>query len=68
MQNRISLWPDVPDRQIQLVTGHIPMMRDTWQDQTSSILITASVILIGSVILLILIWLCNLLSAAHCLT
>ena len=52
---------NVPDRQARLVSGHIPVMRETRYDHTSSVVIAAALVLIGSVILLISIWLSNLL-------
>lgn len=51
----------VPDRQARRVSGHVPVMRETRYDQTSSLVIAAALVLIGSVILLISVWLSNLL-------
>lgn len=52
---------NVPDRQARLVTGRLPVMRETRYDHTSSVVIAAALVLAGSVILLITIWLSNLL-------
>ena len=52
---------NIPDRQARLVTGRVPVMRETRYDHTSSVVIAAALVLIGSVILLISIWLSNLL-------
>jgi hypothetical protein len=47
---------DVPDRSARLVTGRVPVMRETTYDLTSAMGIAASLVLIGGVILLISIW------------
>ena len=52
---------NVPGRQARLVSGQLPVMRETRYDHTSSVVIAAALVLIGSVILLISIWLSNLL-------
>jgi hypothetical protein len=52
---------NIPDRKERLVTGRMPVMRETTYDHTSSVVIAAALVLIGSVILLIAIWLSNLL-------
>lgn len=51
----------VPDRQARRVSGRVPVMRETRYDLTSSLVIAAALVLIGSVILLISVWLSNLL-------
>ena len=52
---------NIPDRKERLVSGRIPVMRETRYDHTSSVVIAAALVLIGSVIVLISIWLSNLL-------
>jgi len=50
---------NVPDRQARRVTGRVPVMRETRYDLTSSLVIAAGLVLIGSVVLLVSIWLSN---------
>lgn len=52
---------NVPDRQARLVSGRVPVMRETRYDHTSSVVIATSLVLVGVVILLVAIWLSNLL-------
>ena len=52
---------NVPDRQARLVTGRIPMMRETRYEHTSSVVIATVLVLGGIVVLLVSIWLSNLL-------
>jgi len=47
---------DVPDRSARLVTGRVPVMRETRYDLTSAMAIAAMLLLIGGVIMLVSIW------------